>query len=115
MAKFGLGVAATCAAMLISYGVRAAPPEPGSLLAARVAFSTRHVKTDYKADGPATVPPPEVFRVVRYQSPVGQLAAYLTPEPGDGQRRPAVLWAHGGFGGIGEYLWERTNGAQHVG
>jgi dienelactone hydrolase len=115
MARFGLAVAAVFAAMLMSCGARAAPPEPGSLLAARAGFSTRHVKTDYKADGPAAVPPPEVFRIVRYRSPVGDLAAYLTPEPGDGQRRPAVLWAHGGFGGIGEFLWDRASGAEHIG
>ncbi|MEM7013996.1 MAG: prolyl oligopeptidase family serine peptidase, partial [Verrucomicrobiota bacterium] len=36
----------------------------------------------------------------------GDLAAVVTPDPGDGRKRPAVVWATGGFGGIGSYLWE---------
>src|SRR5207247_1321869 len=33
--------------------------------------------------------------------PAGNLVAYLTDDPRDGRRHPAVVWAHGGFGGIG--------------
>ncbi len=82
-------------------------PSPVELRQARAGFQTRVTPNpDFVADGPAPVPPPNVYRVVRYPSPAGNLVAYLTPDPGDGRRRPAVVWAHGGFGGIGEDAWE---------
>lgn len=55
---------------------------------------------------PAPRPPARILRRVRFDAPLGRNVAYLTPDPRDGQRHPAVLWAHGGFGGIGEFLWE---------
>src|SRR5262245_25814243 len=39
---------------------------------------------------PAPQPPPDVFRLIKYRSPVGELSAYLTPDPGDGQKHPAI-------------------------
>jgi dipeptidyl aminopeptidase/acylaminoacyl peptidase len=51
-------------------------------------------------------PPPEVFRLLRYDSAVGKLKAFLTPDPGDGQKHPAIVWITGGdCNSIGE-LWE---------
>ena len=44
---------------------------------------------------------------IRYPSKVGPLTAYLTPDPKDGKKRPAIVWAHGGFGGIGAYYWSK--------
>ena len=41
-------------------------------------------------------PPQETFRIVRYESPVGSLPAYLTPDPQDGKRHPAIVWICGG-------------------
>ncbi len=61
--------------------------------------------SSYKADGPADVPPKELFELIHYTSPAGRLAAYVTPNPGDGKRHPAMVWAHGGFGGIGDFFW----------
>ena len=81
------------------------PTSPG-LLEARQGFTTQFRPTSYQADGAATEPPPELFRLVKYTSPAGELAAYLTPDPQDGIRHPAVLWCHGGFGGIGSWFWE---------
>ena len=52
-------------------------------------------------------PPPDVFRTVRYDSPAGKLAAYLTPDPKDGKKHPAIIWIHGGnCNSIGEFLWQ---------
>ena len=72
---------------------------------ARAGFKTQLRESGYQPDGPVPKPPKEVFRLVRYKSPAGQLVACLTPDPKDGKRRPAVLWCHGGFGGIGDYYW----------
>ncbi|MEN1682169.1 MAG: prolyl oligopeptidase family serine peptidase [Planctomycetota bacterium] len=46
--------------------------------------------------GPPDQPPQGVYDLVRYDSPVGPLAAYVTPDPGDGKKRPAILWITGG-------------------
>jgi dipeptidyl aminopeptidase/acylaminoacyl peptidase len=54
---------------------------------------------------PIEVPPPEVYSVVRFSSPAGQLLAYVSPDPKDGQKHPVVIWAHGGFYGVGNQLW----------
>jgi dienelactone hydrolase len=76
---------------------------------ARSSFSTRRRPIDpANARGPSAppqVPPAHVLDRIRYPSPAGDLAAYVTPDPKDGKRHPAVLWAHGGFDGIGSYLW----------
>ena len=79
------------------------------LLTARKAFQTKIVpNANYTPDGPADRPPGGMFDVVKYKSPAGDLVAYITPDPKDGKKRPAVVWAHGGFGGInGGSFWGR--------
>ena len=53
-------------------------------------------------------PPPHLFRTVRYDSPVGKLAAYLTPDPRNGKKHPAIIWITGGdCNTIGE-VWEEA-------
>src|SRR5262245_2394232 len=47
------------------------------------------------ADAPA-VPPSDVFQLVHYTAPPGPLAAYLTPDPNDGAKHPAIVWITGG-------------------
>jgi dienelactone hydrolase len=78
-------------------------------LSARAGFTTKLIPSAYQADGPAPAPPPEIFQTVRYVSPAGSLVAYISPDPGDGKKHPAVIWAHGGFGGIGDYLWKKDD------
>jgi acetyl esterase/lipase len=76
-----------------------------TLAEARQGFVTRARECEYRPDPPVPEPPEGVYEKVRYRSPAGELVAILTPDPGDGKRRPAVLWCHGGFGGIGDYYW----------
>jgi len=78
------------------------------LLEARKGYQTQLIPNSYQPDGPVQKPPQHIFKLVHYESSSGKLAAYITPDPGDGKKRPAVLWAHGGFGGIGSWLWEPT-------
>ena len=66
-------------------------------------------KSDYTPAGPADVPDGKVFELIRYRSEGRDLAAYLTPDPKDGKKHPAIVWAHGGFGGIGSYFWESAS------
>jgi acetyl esterase/lipase len=82
------------------------PQASTGLLATRQGFQTQIIPSSYRPDGPADAPPPGLFRLVRYPSSAGPLAAYVTPDPGDGKKHAAVVWAHGGFGGIGGFFWE---------
>jgi dipeptidyl aminopeptidase/acylaminoacyl peptidase len=66
-----------------------------SLSEARRDFKTKLVPQE-AARRPVEVPPPKLFRIVQYPSPVGNLAAYLSPDPGDKQKHPAIIWMHGG-------------------
>ncbi len=66
-----------------------------TLAEARRGFKTT-LMSQGSANEPVPEPPPSVFRLVRYDSPVGKLAAYLTPDPGDGQKHPAIVWITGG-------------------
>ena len=81
------------------------------LLQARKQFATKLTASSYRPDGPAETPPGRVFRKIHFKSKVGPLVAYLSKNPGDGKKHPAILWAHGGFGGIGSSTWARANHA----
>ncbi|MBY0458045.1 MAG: prolyl oligopeptidase family serine peptidase [Gemmataceae bacterium] len=71
-------------------------PDGKTLLAdAPKGFATKLAR-QHKAGDPVDVPPPSVFRTVQYDAPVGKCAAYLTPDPKDGKKRPAIVWITGG-------------------
>jgi dienelactone hydrolase/Fe-S cluster assembly iron-binding protein IscA len=89
----------------------AANPEPGpaeaavSLVEARKGFKTSLTRRD-SDDMPAPEPPAHLFRLVRYEGPLGKMAAYVTPDPQDGQKHPAIVWITGGdCNAIGE-CWQ---------
>lgn len=76
-----------------------------SLVEARRGFQTTLIRNE-SVGLPVAQPPPELFQIVRYDAPAGKLAAYLTPDPMDGKRRPAVIWIAGGdCNTIGEGCW----------
>jgi hypothetical protein len=75
---------------VLGEGARAA-----SLIEARRGFETRLTRRA-TARQAVPEPPAELFRTDRYDAPVGRLAAYLTPDPRDGKRRPAIIWITGG-------------------
>ena len=80
------------------------------LLEARAGFSTagRSIPWD---QGAAPRPPKRELRLISYEAPSGPHVAYITPDPGDGRKHPAVLWAHSGFGGIDAWFWEAADPA----
>jgi dipeptidyl aminopeptidase/acylaminoacyl peptidase len=82
-----------------------APAETLSLPDARKGFVTTTRETD-PGEAPPT-PPAKLFRLVRYESPAGRLAAYVTPNPGDRKRHPAIIWITGGdCNSIDQGVWE---------
>lgn len=52
-------------------------------------------EADYSYPLPET--DPEVFARITYPSEVGALGAYVSPDPGDGARHPAIIWLTGGL------------------
>ncbi|MFO0964313.1 MAG: prolyl oligopeptidase family serine peptidase [Gemmataceae bacterium] len=72
------------------------PPGLGSLSDARKGFVPKLARRRERGGPPALAPPAGIFRVVHYDAPLGKNSAYLTPDPKDGMKRPAVIWITGG-------------------
>lgn len=68
----------------------------GKLEEARRGFHARPISQPAERMPLDRPPNPRVFSIVKYDSPAGRLAAYLTPDPGDGQKHPAIVWITGG-------------------
>jgi dienelactone hydrolase len=70
-----------------------APEASGSLVDARKGFKSKLIpdKIDRR---PVKQPPPKVFEIVKYDAAAGKLPAYLTPDPKDGKKHPAIIWIH---------------------
>jgi dipeptidyl aminopeptidase/acylaminoacyl peptidase len=73
----------------------APPAKANSLVEARKGFRTRLVAQRGEKE-PVDPPPPAVFQLVKYDAPAGKLPAYLTPDPRDGKKHPAIVWITGG-------------------
>jgi len=76
-----------------------------SLVEARRGFQTR-LRPSLSPKQAAPEPPPGVFRKVRYDAPPGALAAYVTPDPNDGARHPAIIWITGGDCSSIDAVWQ---------
>jgi acetyl esterase/lipase len=82
--------------------------QKGSLSAARREFKSKPISRP-SSGNPAPEPPPEVFRKVSFESPVGKLAAYISQVPDDGRKRPAIVWISGGdCNSIDEGFWQEA-------
>lgn len=90
----------------VGRGADALVARRSSLVQSRAGFKTalREVKAHREA---AVTPPVELLRLVSYPTAIGPMRAYVSPPPGDGVRRPIVIWRAGGFSnGIGEFIWK---------
>ncbi len=71
-------------------------PQGGqSLVEARKGFVSKLARRKEDKE-PVDEPPVRVFQKVKYESPAGKLAAYLTPDPKDAKKHPAIIWITGG-------------------
>jgi len=89
------------------------PPDTSvSLADARRGFKTTlRPQPPNAARAGVPVPPADVFRVVRYDAAPGKLAAYLSPDPKDGKKHPAIVWITGGdCNSIDEGCWRDAGG-----
>ncbi len=82
--------------ILIIVGCDTAPTKPKQTLSeAKKGFVTKIVRSGESYGAPDS-PTGSEFKLIRYQSPVGLLAAYVTTDPGDGKKHPAIVWITGG-------------------
>lgn len=80
--------------------------EKQSLTEARKGFQTKLLPQQADKE-PVPQPPPKLFQIAPYDSPVGKLAAYLTPDPKGGKKHPAIVWITGGdCNSIDEGCWK---------
>lgn len=79
--------------------------EYGSFAEVHDAFQTKLTRQD-SDDDEIPAPPEGVFDLVKYPSKVGDLAAYVSCDPGDGEKHPLIIWIVGGWGnGIDDFPW----------
>lgn len=80
---------------------------PAGLMEARKGYKTvvRSPEAAGQRKPNPPIPPATEYTLVRYSSPAGVLDAYLSARPKDTKKHPAVIWAKGGYGGLGIF-WE---------
>lgn len=75
----------------------AQPVSPNLRLSAfRKKYETSIIAPSDVDGEPAPEAPRELFDTIKYASPVGELKAYVTPDPKDGKKHPAIVWITGG-------------------
>jgi len=87
--KVAIGPAPTSAS-------KAPPAKQVSFAEARKGFTTKIVRKSAPGD-PIVAAPSAIFRNVTYTSPAGKLKAYLSPDPKDGKKHPAIVWIFAGL------------------
>lgn len=92
----GLGPWVAPAGAIPAVPVRGKKPEPLMRLAPARKESKWKITQQIKSGEAVEVPPPGVFDLVKYKSAVGELAAYVSPDPKDGTKRAAIVWITGG-------------------
>lgn len=98
-AAFGFLLVSACTAE------PAAPLPSGTFAEVRAQHQTS-IGFESGFGGEAMPTPPEgVFLKVTYPAAPGALGAYLTPDPGDGQRHPAIIWLTGGESNTVTDVW----------
>lgn len=81
-----------------------------SLLDAREGFKTE-IQQKIQDDEPFPPPPEQLFSIVKYPTPIGEMSAYLSKPHHPNKKHPALIWLTGGFpaGGSGASAWEPTS------
>jgi len=82
----------------------------GSLSAARSNFQTTLLKKLRYTDV-LEPPPAELFSIIKYPTPIGDMAAYLGKTDGSNKKQPAIIWLVGGFppGGLPGKAWQSAS------
>lgn len=86
----------------ITLTVACSPAETRSLSEARNgrgALTVSKLRQTLKAP----VPPKAILQLVSYPAPNGKTSAYITPNAGGTERRPAMVWISGGDTALGDF------------
>lgn len=83
-------------AVVLGADPAAAPPATFPLAEARRGFHSALRPQPPSGREPVEPAPPKLFLTTKYPAPGGKLAAYLTPDPRDGKKHPAIVWITGG-------------------
>ena len=76
-----------------------------SFKTARAIHVTRLTRKVRNGEAPPE-PPADIFKLVKYETELGLMDAYLGVDPGDGRKHPAIIWKFGGFSNsIDENAW----------
>ena len=78
-----------------------------NLLSERAGFTTVLNKQE-KMQDELIKPPSDIFNIVKYNTELGEMSAYLShPKIADKEKRAAIVWLTGGFptSSPGDYLW----------
>jgi dienelactone hydrolase len=92
--------------------VNNAPADNGgakqTLAEARAGFKTKPQAGHVPGD-PLPNPPAKLFKKTKFTAPLGQLSAYLTPDPKDGKKHPAIIWITGGdCNSVDDGIWQNS-------
>lgn len=72
-------------------------------------FQTKLIKKE-KIGEPVPDPPTGMFEKIGYDTALGKMAAYVSPDPKDAQKHPLIIWRVGGFANsIGDTEWEKAD------
>ncbi|HPH66160.1 MAG TPA: prolyl oligopeptidase family serine peptidase [Kofleriaceae bacterium] len=75
---------------------------------ARSRFTTK-ILQQKKKNQAVDVPPPHTLQQISYRGPLGEMAAYVSPDPNDGRKHPAIIWLIGGFStSISKEAWMKS-------
>lgn len=78
-----------------------------TLVEARKGFVSKLIPSE-ASQGEVAKPPADLFKLVSYEAPLGKLPAYISPDPGDGKKHPAILWLLGGFSNSIGDVWSKS-------
>lgn len=95
IALFSLLLFAGCSSQNAPNGASNSSGATQTLTEARRGFKTNITAPTGQKEA-AEAAPPSVFRTLKYPAPAGELTAYLSPDPGDGKKHPAIVWITGG-------------------
>lgn len=98
-----LALPLACLLQLASHA-NAQPAQESALVQARQGFTTKIIRQGEKYPA-IPAPPAGVFERVQYKSPVGALAAYITPKPEGKGKYPAIIWITGGDSNSLDEMW----------
>ena len=73
-----------------------------SLRESRNGYSTQIIVESFTDSGRILTPPSDTYILTKYQTQLGYMTTYVTPDPDDGKRHPAVIWISGGYGGLSD-------------